>query len=772
MSRGCSAPAFPVPAHTTPYNPHPVMQSKPGTPESVPPPLPSAPVSERLADLRRFWLAFAAIAAVGAALRIFVGAEYLIKDPLSAYPIVDALTYWNWAGRIAAGQLSDGQPFFSAPLYPYLLGLIRACGGNLAAVYAVQILLDLTTAGLLAWIGRRRWGNAVGLLAAALYLLMFEPASECLRVLSSTVQLTLVALAWLAWVTAQRTFSLPYGLLAGAALGLLALAYPPAIVLLPVFGLWWLWNKGLSLGSVARAVAAVLAGLVVISPATIHNYWVCGEFIPISAQAGVTFAQGNTPGAVGTYTALPGVSMDREVQNRDAFRLYREATGQRPTWRSVNRYFFQRGFDYWRSDPPATTKLLALKAYWFLTGHHYGDIYVPSAEVAEGFLSRLRLIPLHTGWLIPPALLALAVLALRPRTYLPELVLLGLPLAVVVAFWFSPRYRLPAVPVVVLAAAWALSQMVQWRRHLAWSIAVPLTVALGVGLGLVNQATDFDRVEPRRVPLYVGLGWAMSEAGQLDDAVMWYQKARELDPNYPTLAANLGGLLMQLGRADAALPYLQEAVRAEPQNVEAHNALAGVLIGNDRLDEALEHVQTAVRLRPDSADLHFNLALVLLRKDDFEGAIAQLREAARLDPTSSRTQVQISQLLYATGDAPGAIAALRKAHALAPDNPEIATDLAWYLATTPNLPSEDRAAALKIAQQVVATGRVTPILLDTLAAALAANEMYPEAVVVIQRAIAAAEQLRATPLLPALQQRLALYAAEKPYVVPLTGTEP
>ena len=43
--------------------------------------------------------------------------------PFFDYPITDALYHHRWAEAIAQGVLWDGQPFFRAPGYPYLLGL-------------------------------------------------------------------------------------------------------------------------------------------------------------------------------------------------------------------------------------------------------------------------------------------------------------------------------------------------------------------------------------------------------------------------------------------------------------------------------------------------------------------------------------------------------------------------------------------------------------------------------------------------------------------------
>jgi tetratricopeptide (TPR) repeat protein len=706
---------------------------------------------------RWFWPTLAGIIVVAALCRFLLRAEYLAHHPLATHLILDAATYWEWAGRIASGRLSDTQPFFSAPLYPHLLGLLRAVGGGLGSVYTVQILLDLVTATLLAWIGRVRFGAAVGLLAAALFLLMLEPASYSLRVLACTLQLPLVCVAWLSLLAAQHRPSLARALAAGAALGLLALAYPPALACLPIFGLWWWWVTGHTLRGAGRAGLAVLAGLAVISPATIHNYRACGEAILISAQAGITFAQGNAPGADGIYKALPGVARDRQTQNRDALRVYQQSTGRAPSWRAVSRFFFQRGLDYWHSEPAAALQLLATKAYWFLTGHRYDDIYVPAAEQAEGLLTRLRLVPLHTPWLILPALPALVVWARRLKTYLPELMLFALPPAVVLAFWYSPRYRLPAVPVIVMGCAWTLWRAVQAPTRRGWSIVLAVALAGNVGLHLANRALRFDRLEPRRAHLFFGLGWAASQAGQFEQAVDWYQRVLPIEPGYPSAAANLGAALVLLGRPDQAIPRLLQAIRADPQDSYAHNQLARALVAQNRLDEALSHFQVAVRLRPDSADHHHDLAVTLLRAGDAAGAaehwqtalridpthakahlmwgtllqqegqvdqaIAHLREAVRLNPTLVPGYIYLSRTLWAAGDIPGGIAALRRAHELSPDDVSIMTDLA---------------------------------------AALAAGGRFAEAIETLEQALILAEKQGAAHMAQELRRRLQEYKAGNP----------
>jgi tetratricopeptide (TPR) repeat protein len=95
---------------------------------------------------RRFAAALFIILSLAAVLRTVGVVQYICHSPLARCPLIDASVYWNWAGDIAAGKSAQAAPFFSAPLYPYLLGVLRALGGSLPAVYVLQTLADWLTA--------------------------------------------------------------------------------------------------------------------------------------------------------------------------------------------------------------------------------------------------------------------------------------------------------------------------------------------------------------------------------------------------------------------------------------------------------------------------------------------------------------------------------------------------------------------------------------------------------------------------------------------------
>ena len=120
--------------------------------------------------------ALAILALCGLLLHGAILAQNFGANPLSRVLFVDAEVYWEWAGAVSRGRLVGDAPFFGAPLYAYLLGLLRALGGGLLAAYVVQLVLHVGTALLIARVGTRLFGTRGGVLAGALWLLSAGPA--------------------------------------------------------------------------------------------------------------------------------------------------------------------------------------------------------------------------------------------------------------------------------------------------------------------------------------------------------------------------------------------------------------------------------------------------------------------------------------------------------------------------------------------------------------------------------------------------------------------
>ena len=365
-------------------------------------------------------------------------------------------------------------------------------------------------------------------------------------------------------------------------------------------------------------------------------------------------------------------------------RLYRGETGQAGNWRAVNRLFFRRGLDHWRSDPLAAAELLCRKFYWFISARNVGDIYFPALERETGYAHWRWTAPLPTAWLTLPGLAALAMFLRNPRRHSPELILALVPLLVVVLFWFSPRYRLPAVPMLVVGTTWLLTTAARRPVQPARLCATLALLGAGPVLGVVNQSVGFDSLDKSyRAAYHHGLAKAFAQAGRTDEAMAEYEEAVELKPDDHVARGDLGNLLRERGQLDRAVAMLRAAARAEPANAVVNDQLGRALAEGGRPREALPYFQTAVRLRPERADLRHNLAVTLLSIGNNDAAKRQFQAALDLDERHAKARIQLASLLRASGDTAGAIDVLKRGLALSPRDEAIMNELARYQATTP-----------------------------------------------------------------------------------------
>jgi hypothetical protein len=592
-------------------------------------------------DRRFAWLLLGLCAAAGA-LRVLLLVEELDANPFAAVPWSDAELYWARAGEMAAGHWLGEGPFLIAPLYPYWLGLLRWLGLGLAGVYAVQLGLNLA-AGVLVGLGARlRWGSATGLTAAGLFLLLGEAALFATRVLSVTLQVFLVALLWWDWTRLARRAdpARSHELRVGIEIGVLTLAFPAALLLVPGYALWLLagareWRAGLR-----RAALGGGAALLAVSPATLHNAITSGEFVPVTAHAGVTLAQGNSPESAGVYTPLDDVSPSIFRQHQDAARVYEAAHGHPGTWREIDAHFRKRVRDWWLSHPVDAALLLASKLRWLATGRRYDNVAVFALEREHGLGRSAAWLPVEIPFLLGAVALGVALLRREPHRAVPDLALLAVPVVVCTVFYYSARYRLVGAPVVCALAGLGLTR---WRE-LAWPRGAVLALALAPLLPLAwNAATGFESLDFMRADYaralaaqHLRAGAVREEAGDPAGAAAHYRRALGIDPSSREAWAHLHDLAVARHDYRAARGALLELLELAPEDQPAHLALAWLLAGcpDTSLRDgaaALHHAREALRLAGDaSPEALLVLALAEAESGGFDAAAASARRGADL----------------------------------------------------------------------------------------------------------------------------------------------
>jgi cytochrome c-type biogenesis protein CcmH/NrfG len=115
------------------------------------------------------------------------------------------------------------------------------------------------------------------------------------------------------------------------------------------------------------------------------------------------------------------------------------------------------------------------------------------------------------------------------------------------------------------------------------------------------------------------------------------------------------------------------------------------------------------------------------------------------------------------GDRAEALQQFREALKLRPDWPQPMSEIAWLLATSPDPSVRNPAEATRLAERAASlTSGREPTVLDTLAAAYAAEGRFEDAVEAAERAVAAAAG--APGLAAELRSRLELYRSGRPFV--------
>ena len=584
---------------------------------------PAEPWQRQLAALcdEHFWRVVLALLATAALVRLAILWEFWIENPFAAFPTLDSELYWNWAGAMAEGRWLEDEPFHIAPLYAYFLGVLRSCGGGLLALYGVQMVLHLATAAIVGGVTRHRFGSVAGCVAAALFLVLAEPALFATRILGTTLQLLLVALLWWDWARLadtptprpRRTFRV------GVWVGLLALAYPAALLLVPVYAAWLVCiRQGVPAAAgdlrarLARAGAGAAGALLIISPATIHNALGSGEFIPITSHAGITLAAGNRPGSIGIFTPFEDIDGTVKDQALESALAFERATGRRGSWREIDAYYRNRVALWWREHPLDGAELFARKAYWFLTSRHYDNVTSFALEKEYGLQDASVWVPVETPWIMGVALLGAALVVPRARRYTPELALLLLPLVVCVLFMYSARYRVLAVPVLcgLFGFAAVNFRSARWPRP-----AVAVLALLPAPLLLANEATGFGQLGFMRgefadllVDTHLEAGRTRRDEGDLTAAESHFRRAAEADRDRTEAHRELAALHLASGALAAARAAALDALRRNAEDAAAHRLLYDAQVRSEDYRTAEITLHSLEKLAPADGGVQIALA--------------------------------------------------------------------------------------------------------------------------------------------------------------------
>ena len=140
------------------------------------------------------------------------------------------------------------------------------------------------------------------------------------------------------------------------------------------------------------------------------------------------------------------------------------------------------------------------------------------------------------------------------------------------------------------------------------------------------------------------------EAGKPDEAVIWFKKALQEDPEMAIAHYKLGEVYHKKGEVRLAYAELSRAVQQDTKLKDARKELAFLLIENRGLEQAVKVCQQYLEVNGDDEDIYLILANSLAYTNNLDEAVTLLEKAAAIYPKNIIIQINLAKLLIVSGD--------------------------------------------------------------------------------------------------------------------------
>ena len=552
--------------------------------------------------------------------------------------------YDDWAKQILQGRFTDHFAFYGLPLYAYFLALLyKLFGYNPFVPGFLQICLDAGTATLLYKMAVRifRTGDdpesvdyrahAIGTLAA-LGWAFFVPAQAYSVILMPTA-LGVFVFWFLIWQIIKTEHApTPLRCLAfGALVGLTATGIATILFLVPLLLATLLLKPQFDAtrrspwATRSAAVALLFLGLVAgTSPCWIHNYFVARDPVFLSAHSGINFWLGNNPDATG-YPRFPGLHAGQTAMLRDSINLAQAAAGKSLKRSEVSDYWSAKARAYIAGNFREWLNLLCRKVGNFWNAFEYDDLSVISNLLQQKVLFPGPHFGIVAAFAIPGLLFSLR--AFPASRWIAVAILLHL--AAILPVFVTERYRLAAVPGLLLFASFGLQMLWQSSsssnyRALALYLALLLLTAI-----LVTR--------PRKEPSL----WAMEaynsgrqalESNNLPLAELQLKRAYSYVPDNPETNFALGNLRLAQGDRADAKSFYHTTLRADGKHKGALNNLGLIALEENQPALAARYLQQAIEEDPSDAKTYYLLAKAEVAMGNTRSARLAIEKALEHEP--------------------------------------------------------------------------------------------------------------------------------------------
>ena len=171
-------------------------------------------------------------------------------------------------------------------------------------------------------------------------------------------------------------------------------------------------------------------------------------------------------------------------------------------------------------------------------------------------------------------------------------------------------------------------------------------VALDQALAFENQVT-FSATDPVALQYSIRFfkGQNLEALGQLEDAIVWYKNASEIDKTRGGAHGRLSSVYRRLGMNEDAVMALETALQCEPDNAQHRFNRGTFYLEAGEMDHAVRWFKKALESDPTKPEPYLNLGYVARRQGDVKTAEEMYQRAIERSRGGYDAQANLGHLL-------------------------------------------------------------------------------------------------------------------------------
>jgi tetratricopeptide (TPR) repeat protein len=232
---------------------------------------------------------------------------------------------------------------------------------------------------------------------------------------------------------------------------------------------------------------------------------------------------------------------------------------------------------------------------------------------------RYRIVSFCLLWFLGNLLIESSIIPLEiifeHRTYLPSMMLILLIVLTVHSLIANNRFKtLLFVVAVILLSSWTYSRNSIWKDEL-------------------SLAADIAQKAPYKSRAQMNYGIKLSNFNRLDEALIYLNRAVQLDPDYELAYYSLGDALMKQNKFIDASESYAKGLQLNPNSTLSRFNLAKALASAGKYNNALFHYQKAVnRDRLINHQVYYHMGNTLYKLRRYDEALEAYNNALRAKP--------------------------------------------------------------------------------------------------------------------------------------------